>query len=52
MYSIETHITRNTIEVLVSGLRRKLNEAGEPDVISTRRGFGYTIPTDPDHFDG
>ena len=43
LYSLETHVTRNTVEVLVSSLRRKIHLAGEPLIIKTRRGFGYTI---------
>jgi two-component system copper resistance phosphate regulon response regulator CusR len=29
------------IEVLMSTLRAKLSRAGLPDLIETRRGFGY-----------
>lgn len=36
-------ISENAVEVLISGLRRKLNEAGAPPLILTRRGFGYYI---------
>lgn len=33
----------NTVEVLVSNVRRKLRESGVDDVIKTRRSFGYYI---------
>ena len=32
------------IEVVVSTLRNKLDKAGLPAVIETRRGFGYRVP--------
>jgi DNA-binding response OmpR family regulator len=32
------------IEVMVSTLRTKLDRAGLPDLIETRRGFGYRVP--------
>ncbi|MEZ6014190.1 MAG: response regulator transcription factor [Planctomycetota bacterium] len=36
----------NVIEVFISGLRRKLRDAGAGDPIVTRRGHGYVIPAD------
>ena len=33
----------NTVEVLISNVRKKLREAGLDDLIKTRRGFGYYI---------
>lgn len=36
-------ITENAMEVLISGLRRKLRKAGADDVVQTRRGFGYFV---------
>lgn len=33
----------NVVDAAVSLLRRQLREAGAPDLISTRRGLGYTI---------
>ena len=32
------------IEALMSTLRTKLAQAGIPDLIETRRGFGYVVP--------
>jgi DNA-binding response OmpR family regulator len=36
-------VASNVVEVLVSGLRRKLDVPGQPSLIQTRRGFGYLI---------
>jgi two-component system copper resistance phosphate regulon response regulator CusR len=33
----------NVIEVLVSGLRKKIHADGEPPILRTRRGFGYFV---------
>jgi DNA-binding response OmpR family regulator len=33
----------NVIDVYISTLRRKLTEAGEPNMIHTIRGIGYQI---------
>lgn len=38
-----SYVTRNTIEAHISTLRRRLEAAGVPKVIKTRRGFGYLI---------
>ncbi|NNC91225.1 MAG: response regulator transcription factor [Acidimicrobiia bacterium] len=35
--------TSNSLEVYVGYLRRKLEEAGEPRLIQTMRGFGYAL---------
>jgi len=43
IYTSEQSVTRNTIEVHLSALRRKLKSAGATDVLKTRRGFGYFI---------
>lgn len=40
VYDLNAQVESNTIEVLVHGLRRKLY----PDLIMTKRGFGYRIP--------
>ncbi|MGA9340775.1 MAG: response regulator transcription factor [Rhodanobacteraceae bacterium] len=40
----DASVSDRSIEVLVFGLRRKLEEAGCPEVIETRRGSGYLIP--------
>jgi len=33
----------NTVDVYIGYLRKKLNAAGEPDLIQTRRGHGYIL---------
>lgn len=43
LYNSDAHVSRNAIEAHVSGLRKKLRQAGEPQLIKTRRGFGYYI---------
>jgi len=44
VYSIEREVTPNALEAHISTLRRKLRSAGLPNLIETRRGFGYLIP--------
>ena len=36
-------VTRNAIEAHVSTLRKRLRRAGAPELVKTRRGFGYLI---------
>ena len=43
LYAGDVNVTPNAIEAHVSALRRKLRAVGEPDLIKTRRGFGYCI---------
>lgn len=43
LHGYEIDLTRNSIEVHISAIRRKLNGAGAPTTIHTRRGFGYYI---------
>lgn len=43
LYAADSAVTRNAIEAHVSALRRKLRAVGEPDLVKTRRGFGYYI---------
>ena len=43
LYAGDVAVTPNAIEAHVSALRRKLRVVGEPDLIKTRRGFGYCI---------
>jgi two-component system copper resistance phosphate regulon response regulator CusR len=40
----DTEVSDRSVEVLVFGLRRKLDAAGLPGLIETRRGAGYLIP--------
>lgn len=39
----ESTVSDRSVEVLVFGLRRKLDENGMGELIQTRRGFGYVI---------
>ena len=43
MWDIDAEHLSNVIDVYIRYLRRKLCENGEPDVISTIRGFGYQL---------
>ena len=43
LYDARSEASDKVIEVLVSTLRGKLARAGLPDLIETRRGFGYVI---------
>ena len=40
----ESTASDRSVEVLVFGLRRKLEHAGVGELVQTRRGFGYLIP--------
>lgn len=40
----ESNASDRSVEVLVFGLRRKLEHAGMGELVHTRRGFGYLIP--------
>ncbi|MDE2155878.1 MAG: response regulator transcription factor [Xanthomonadaceae bacterium] len=40
----DSDVSDRSVEVLVFGLRRKLDAAGLPGLIETRRGAGYLIP--------
>ncbi|MGH7322430.1 MAG: response regulator transcription factor [Candidatus Rokuibacteriota bacterium] len=39
----DADVSSNIIEVLVSGLRKKIHVHGEPPIVRTRRGFGYVV---------
>ena len=43
LYRSDAEVSSNLIEVLVSGLRKKIHLPDEPPIITTRRGFGYLI---------
>ena len=47
VYPSERQVTRNALEAHVSTLRRRLRAAGVPDLIETRRGFGYLVSSRP-----
>ena len=44
LYNSQSEASDKVVEVILSTLRSKLAKAGAPDVIETRRGFGYVIP--------
>ncbi len=39
----DSDVSSNVIQVLVSGLRKKIHVNGEPPIVCTRRGFGYVV---------
>ena len=43
LHRSDSDVSSNVIEVLVSGLRRKIHARGEPPILRTRRGFGYVV---------
>ena len=43
LYDAQSEASDKVIEVLVSTLRAKLTRAGLPELIETRRGFGYVV---------
>jgi DNA-binding response OmpR family regulator len=43
VYSFTDESTSNVVEAAVMRLRKKLSPAGEPQLIHTRRGFGYLM---------
>lgn len=43
LYASDSNASDTVIEVLMSTLRAKLARAGLPDLIETRRGFGYVV---------
>ena len=43
LYNMNSYVTRNAVEAHISSLRKRLQRAGAPKLIKTRRGFGYLI---------
>jgi DNA-binding response OmpR family regulator len=43
LYEVNSNVAKNTIEVHISSLRKKLAAAGIVDLIKNQRGFGYCI---------
>ena len=43
IYDACSYVTRNALEVHISGLRKRLASVNAPPLIKTRRGFGYLI---------
>jgi two-component system copper resistance phosphate regulon response regulator CusR len=44
LYASDSDASDKVIEALMSTLRAKLMDAGLPELIETRRGFGYVVP--------
>ena len=43
LYDMSSYVTRNAVEAHISSLRKRLRAAGAPNLVKTRRGFGYLI---------
>jgi two-component system copper resistance phosphate regulon response regulator CusR len=43
LHRSDSEVSSNVVEVLVSGLRRKIHAPGESPILRTRRGFGYFV---------
>lgn len=43
LHHSDSEVGSNVIEVLISGLRRKIHHPGQPPIVRTRRGFGYIV---------
>jgi DNA-binding response OmpR family regulator len=43
IYGTNGYVTRNAIEAHISALRKRLKAADAPNLVKTRRGFGYLI---------
>ncbi len=43
LYDAGSFVTRNAVEAHISALRKRLQSAGAPKLVTTRRGFGYLV---------
>lgn len=43
LYDMSSYVTRNAVEAHISSLRKRMQAAGAPKLVKTRRGFGYLI---------
>jgi two-component system copper resistance phosphate regulon response regulator CusR len=43
LYDAGSYVTRNAVEAHISALRKRLDNAGAPRLVKTRRGFGYLV---------
>ena len=43
LYDASSYVSRNAVEAHISSLRKRLKQAGAPQLVMTRRGFGYLI---------
>ena len=46
VYDYLSTATSNVVDVYVGYLRKKLNAGGRPNILTTRRGFGYVLNTE------
>lgn len=46
-YDFESETSSNVLDVLIARVRKKLQQAGAPNIIQTRRGLGYQLHTEP-----
>ena len=47
LYSFDSDIKSNVVDVYIGYLRRKLEKPGKPRLIHTRRGLGYVLGEEP-----
>jgi two-component system, OmpR family, copper resistance phosphate regulon response regulator CusR len=45
LWGAQTEMTSNSLDVFVANIRRKIRRDGEPLLIQTVRGVGYTVET-------
>jgi DNA-binding response OmpR family regulator len=43
LHRSDSEVSSNVVQVLISGLRKKIHTPGEPPILRTRRGFGYVV---------
>ncbi|MDJ0832838.1 MAG: response regulator transcription factor [Gammaproteobacteria bacterium] len=43
LYDANSYVSRNAVEAHVSSLRKRLKQSGAPELVKTRRGFGYLV---------
>jgi DNA-binding response OmpR family regulator len=44
LHDSDSYAGTNVLEVMVCNLRKKIDRAGEPSIVQTRRGYGYFVP--------
>ena len=45
LYAMDSSTTSNVVDVYIGYLRKKLDVAGQPSLIHTRRGSGFILGT-------
>lgn len=43
LHDASSYVTRNAVEAHISSLRKRLKAVGAPELVKTRRGFGYLV---------